>query len=81
MPDWVVAADIGERIERLRRLYGETQKSFAKRLRRSWKRLSAWENGKTPPRDVLEEAWRPSQMGGGDRRVYGSSSCEEAFTT
>jgi transcriptional regulator with XRE-family HTH domain len=56
MPDWVVAADIGERIERLRRLYGETQKSFAKRLRRSWKRLSAWENGKTPPRDVLEEA-------------------------
>jgi len=55
--DWVVAGDIGKRLAELRACLGESQTTFAKRFGRTWKRVSAWENGaSTPPQSVLVQA-------------------------
>ena len=57
MPGWVVAGDIGRRLAELRELLGEGQRDFAARFGRTWKRVSAWENGAAaPPQSALEHA-------------------------
>lgn len=57
MAEWVVAEDIGKRLAELRDCLGESQRTFAKHFGRTWKRVSAWENGQSEPaRGVLEAA-------------------------
>ena len=57
MPGWVVAGDIGRRLAERRERLGEGQRDFAARFGRTWKRVSAWENGAAaPPQSALEHA-------------------------
>ena len=57
MADWVVAGDIAARLKELRVCLGERQRTFAQHFGRTWKRVSAWENGlSVPPQGVLIQA-------------------------
>lgn len=68
MSDWVVAEDIGRRLAELRECLGESQRAFAKRFGRTWKRVSAWENGQSaPPKGVLAQA---AERAGWDTQMF-----------
>jgi hypothetical protein len=55
-----MASDLGARLRELREdVLGETQTVFGQRFKRTWKRVSAWENGQSaPPVGALIQAAR-----------------------